>query len=67
VNRQIEKETEGQTTFDETNTVPKHGTRSTTRFVPSKLMERMVPLLLLILAAALVGTLLLVVLSSVKP
>ena len=67
MNRQIEKETEGQIDFDETNKVPKNGTRASTRFVPSKLMERMVPLLLLILAAALVGTLLLVILSSVKP
>jgi hypothetical protein len=37
------------------------------RFVPSKIMERLVPVLLFILAAALVGTLLLVILSSVKP
>ena len=42
------------------------GERRSTRFVPSKIMERLVPVLLLILAAALVGTLLLVVLSSVK-
>ena len=42
-------------------------TRASSRFVPSKLMEWMVPVLLLILASALIGTLLLVVLSSVKP
>lgn len=40
--------------------------RKSKRFVPSRLMERLVPLLLLVLAAALVGTLLLVVLSSIK-
>ncbi len=42
------------------------GGRHSARFVPSKIMERLVPVLLIILAAALVGTLLLVILSSVK-
>jgi hypothetical protein len=36
------------------------------RFTPSKIMERLVPVLLLILAAALVGTILLVIISSIK-
>lgn len=42
------------------------GGRHSVVFVPSKIMERLVPVLLIILAAALVGTLLLVILSSVK-
>ncbi len=40
--------------------------RQSKRFVPSSMMERLVPIILLVLAAALVGTLLLVVLSSIK-
>ena len=42
------------------------GERRSVRFVPSKIMERLVPVLLVILAAALVATILLVILSSVK-
>lgn len=42
------------------------GERRSARFVPSKIMEWLVPVLLVILAAALVGTILLVILSSVK-
>jgi hypothetical protein len=66
MNRQIEKDTDR---LDNLNQIDdgKSRPRSSTRFVPSKLMEWVVPVLLLILAAALVGTLLLVVLSSVKP
>jgi uncharacterized integral membrane protein len=40
--------------------------RHSLRFVPSKITELLVPMVLIILAAALVGTLLLVILSSIK-
>ncbi len=40
--------------------------RQSARFVPSKWMERLVPVLLILLAVALVGTLLLVIISSIK-
>jgi hypothetical protein len=66
MNGQIEKDTDRLDNLYQIND-RKSRPRSSTRFVPSKLMEWMVPVLLLILAAALVGTLLLVVLSSIKP
>lgn len=47
-------------------TLRKNNSRQSKRFVPSGMMERLVPIILLVLAAALVGTLLLVVLSSIK-
>jgi hypothetical protein len=60
MNSEIEQNAEHQ------GSVGQHNVRQSKRFVPSKMMETLVPLLLLILAAALLGTILLVVLSSLK-
>ncbi len=65
MNGQIEIDPDRRDNFDEMNN-HKGVTRSSKRFVASKLMERLVPVVLLILAVALIGTILLVVLSSIK-